>query len=435
MNNSMSANGRKSTQLLNSQQRHKVLDKAARLVTKRFYDSELTAVGWPAAVEKHRERIVNAGSDEEFEVSMLALLAELKRSHVGFFHEGLSRSDSKAVLAATYMVSESSEGERWTFQDVHRDGPAARAGIRPGDILVSVDGRRFTPPEHPLFAADSAVVLRVLTEGMKEEDRRVEIPPAKRSRGQLPQVIPSTLVTGKRLRSDVGYIRIAMYPGTIGVEVANEISLAIQNLGAVDRLIIDLRGNTGGGIGVLRAMSILTPSRLPIGRYSGGGLKPVDGVKDYHFVFDRVPSQKVDLIGLALRYFGTTAARRMIGQKTPVLISTEGLGPMPFHGRIVLLVDRHTASANEMLIAFAKEHGLATIVGEATPGRVLGGAKFALSYGYWLALPVGSYESKEGESLEGKPIEPDVAAPFDPESARAGVDTQLDRALEVVLAL
>jgi C-terminal processing protease CtpA/Prc len=430
-----SMNGHRSASLLNAKEREKLLENVSAIVSKHFYDVHLRTADWPTAVAKHRERIVSAATDEEFEVSMLALLAELRRSHVGFFHEGLSRSSSKMVLCATYTTSETSDGERWVFQDVHAGGPAALAGIQPGDVLLTVDGRPFRPPEHPLFSVESAVILNVLTKGLRQEAKTVAIPAAKRMRGQLPQVFPASVVSHKRLAHDTGYIRIAMYPGRIGVEVANDISLAVQNLGHVERLIMDLRGNTGGGIGVLRAMSLLTPERLPIGRYAGGPIEPANGERDYHLVFDRIPAQKRDLIPLAVKFQGVMSVRKVVGLKTPILIATEGLGVMPFHGRIVLLVDRHTASANEMLVAFAREHKLATVVGEATPGRVLGGNKFALSHGYWLALPVGSYQSKEGEPLEGQPIGPDVLAPFDPESARAGLDTQLDRAIEVVSSL
>jgi len=421
--------------LLNSAERQKVLNKVSAIVTKRLCKTQMVSLDWPSAVARHRDQIVNSASDEEFERFMLALLAEIGKSHVGFFHEGLSRSSSKMVLAATYMVSETAAGQYWTFQDVHAGGPAALAGIRPGDVLLSVDGRTFVPPEHPTFAVESNVTLKVLTKDLKEQDKTVKIPAAKRMRGQLPQVIPTPLVTSKRLRSDVGYIRVAMYPGSIGVDVANEISFAVRNLGDVTRLILDLRGNTGGGIGVLRAMSLLTPSTLPIGRYSDGKLGPMNGAAGYHFVFNKVPARTSHLLPLALRFYATAALRKAIGHQMPIMIATEGLGTMPFHGRVVLLVNRHTASANEMLIAFARDHGLATVVGEATPGRVQGGGKFSLPNGYWLALPVGSYENKEGESLEGKPIQPDVYDAFDPEQARAGRDNQLDRALEVVAAL
>lgn len=421
--------------LLSFHQRHRLLDKLSRIVTERLVNRNQTAVDWPAAVTRHRDRILNPGNDAEFEVAVLRLLSELNASHVGFFHESLSRATSKMVLSATYMAHQTAAGERWNFQNVHPGGPAAVAGVRPGDILLRIDGRDVRPPHNPVFAANATVRLDVLTTGLKEEIRTIHIPPAKRLRGQLPQVYPSPIVSYKRIRNDTGYIRIAIYPGSIGIDVANEISLAVKNLGAVDRLILDLRGNSGGGMGVLRAMSLLTPFCLPVGRYAQGRITRVNGSMGYHFELDRIPSKKRELIPLGLKYYSIVGLRKAIELDTPILIRTEGLGPMPFHGRVVLLVDRHTASANEMLIAFAREHGLAKIVGEPTPGRVLGGGKFSLSRGYWLVLPIGHYESEDGGVIEGNPIEPDVWEPFDPEMARTGVDTQMDRALEVVLAL
>ena len=56
-----------------------------------------------------------------------------------------------------------------------------------------------------------------------------------------------------------------------------------------------------------------------------------------------------------------------------ILVVAEGLGPRRFHGRVVLMVNEHTASAGEMVGAFAEENKLATIVGTRTPGRLLSG--------------------------------------------------------------
>jgi hypothetical protein len=59
-----------------------------------------------------------------------------------------------------------------------------------------------------------------------------------------------------------------------------------------------------------------------------------------------------------------------------ILVVTEGLGQQRFHGRVVLLVNEHTASAGEMVSAFAEENSLATIVGANTPGRLLSGSAY-----------------------------------------------------------
>src|SRR5271169_5252392 len=77
-----------------------------------------------------------------------------------------------------------------------------------------------------------------------------------------------------------------------------------------------------------------------------------------------------------------------------------GLGEQPFHGNIALVVDRHTASAAEMIVAFARENNLATIVGEKTAGRLLSATSAKVGQGFRLALPTGAYYTWRGSVLE-----------------------------------
>jgi C-terminal processing protease CtpA/Prc len=114
--------------------------------------------------------------------------------------------------------------------------------------------------------------------------------------------------------------------------------------------------------------------------------------------------------------------------KKPIVLQTEGLGKFPFQGRIVLLVDRHTASAAEMIVAFARENKLATIVGEKTAGRLLSATSVKVGKGFRLALPTGAYYTWKGAVLEGTPIEPDELIEFDWHQRRLGRDLQLESA-------
>jgi C-terminal processing protease CtpA/Prc len=50
--------------------------------------------------------------------------------------------------------------------------------------------------------------------------------------------------------------------------------------------------------------------------------------------------------------------------KAPIVLEAEGLGAKRFHGRVVVLVDRHTASAAEMIVAFVRENKLRTFRGQ-----------------------------------------------------------------------
>src|SRR5580698_1250589 len=133
---------------LSADQRKKVLDRVLSALQKRFYAPEKLNGDWKAAVERHRPSIESANTSADFEKEVSDLLKELQTSHLGFFHRSARRASSRAALSATYLEDETEYGKRWIFQDVHSGGAASVAGIEPGDVLLRVDGREITPPEH-----------------------------------------------------------------------------------------------------------------------------------------------------------------------------------------------------------------------------------------------------------------------------------------------
>jgi len=405
--------------------RRAILNNVLSALQKRFYSPEKLNADWEAAVERCRPTIENANTTDDFEQSMSDLLAELRTSHVGFFHTSARRASSRAALSATYLADETSFGKRWVFQDVHSGGAASLAGIESGDILLCVDGREITAPEHPVFPMGKQSSVEIV--GRDDRRRTVSVDVA-RPKGKKVHFVEPTLVEARQLGGGLGYLKVAMFPGMVGVEVANEISGAVERLGGVDRLIIDLRGNTGGGVGALRLMSILTPGRIPVGFALDRRRAPsnLESEKRQFRRFSRIPSSKTALWALALQ-FGPAMMT-----KKPVVLQTEGLGPKPFHGKIALLVDRHTASAAEMIVAFARENNLATIVGEETAGRLLSATSVKVGHGFRLALPTGAYYTWKGWVLEGSSIIPDEPVEFDWHRRRAGIDGQLERAIEFI---
>lgn len=107
---------------------------------------------------------------------------------------------------------------------------------------------------------------------------------------------------------------------------------------------------------------------------------------------------------------------------------TEGRGPQPFHGRIVLLVNQHTASAGETITGFAKENKLAILVGTKTPGQILGGTGFKMGYRFvLLRIPVVTFHTWNGSTLEGRGVEPDCAVKLSRDNLKRGRDVQLEK--------
>lgn len=413
------------TQNLTIEQKETVLNRTLKVLEEKFYQPEKLGVSWNDAVALHRSAIIDAPTAATFEESVTRLLEELKTSHIGFFHGSARRASSRAALSATYLADDTDEGRRWIFQDVHPGGAASLAGIGSGDILLRVGTEEIAPPTHPTFAMGETTELTVLAADGDVHTRSLTVA---RPKGKKLHFVEPKLVVGNRLQDDVGYLKVAMFPGMVGVEVAKEISRQVEQLGNVGHLIIDLRGNTGGGIGALRVMSLLTPKRIPVGfaldRKSAQ--QSVADAKNGFPRFDRIPASKNKLWLLALRY------APMLLKKSPIVLETEGLGDKPFHGSIILLVDRHTASAAEMIVAFARENSLAAIAGEKTAGRLLSATSAKVGHGYRLALPTGAYYTWKGSVLEGTPIEPDESVAFDWREARRGNDSQLNRCIALL---
>ena len=410
---------------LTSKTKHEVFEGVLSALNKKFYKPELLGNGWHEAVANHRATIEGAPTLEAFEQAVTALLQNLKTSHVGFFHQSARRASSRAALSATYLADETAHGPRWIFQDVHDGGAAALAGIQPGDILLRLDDQEINPPEHPVFPMGATSKLNIVASDDRERTITVNV---SKSKGKKLQFVEPTLVQSKIVADGVGYLKVAMFPGMIGVDVANEISKAVVSLGKIRGLIIDLRGNTGGGAGALRLMSLLTPEKVPVGFAPGKRWAGRDLAKEKISFprFGNIPASKKTLWLLALRYLPSLIT------KSPIVLESEGYGPEPYQGNVVLLVDRHTASAAEMVTIFAKENRLATIVGERTAGRLLSATSVKVGHGFRLALPTGAYYTWKGTALEGSPIEPDVVSEFDWQDRRRGPDRQLATALKTV---
>jgi len=400
-------------------ERTKIFDKVCRLVQKKHFDPGMNGVDWNALAQSRREQILACSDPAAFEKEVHKLVAELKTSHTGFRHAGMRNIPARHAINATMQRTGVNGTERWMFQDVHQGGPAYAAGIRPGDLLLECGGREIRPPEDLNFSiGESANLLIEKLHGSQQMVKvNLPMPKSKKHPVTAPQAVHS-----ERLTYDIGLLKVAMFPGAIGIDVAKDIDRGITALEGCSRLIVDLRGNTGGGIGGLRLMSYLTPGKVEVG-YSLTRKRRERGYRREELTrFGRIPSHKSTLLWLAARYAFVEKS---------ILVVTEGLGPRKFHGRVVLLVNEHTASAGEMVSAFAEENNLAVITGTKTPGRLLSGSAFKVGHGYILGLPVAAYLTWQGRMLENNGIVPKFQADLSRDALREGRDTQLETAVEI----
>jgi carboxyl-terminal processing protease len=265
---------------------------------------------------------------------------------------------------------------------VFKRSPAERSGIEVGETIVSVDGRSIAGlganASTALIKGPEGTEVTVGVRGSKEgKMRRVRLTRAEIS---LP-VVDSRLETvrGEKL----GYVHLAVFSEGAHTALRRAVR-KLQRKGAAG-LVLDLRGNGGG----LLEEAVLTAS-----------------------VF---LSEGETVVSTDSRTQGD-AVYKAKGGKLPAL-------------PIVVLIDRYTASAAEILAAALADAAGAKIVGKRSFGKGVFQQEIDLSNGGALKLTVGEYFTPDGTNLAGNGIEPDVEVRDRPGTAR---DEAVERALGVL---
>jgi carboxyl-terminal processing protease len=268
-------------------------------------------------------------------------------------------------------------------ESIFKGSPAGRAGIEVGETIVSVDGRSIAGLD-----SNAATALIKGPEG-SEVTVGVRNPKGKARQLRLTRAQISLPVVSSKLETvggtKLGYARLATFSEGADGPLRRAVQ-RLQKRGA-QGLVLDLRGNGGG----LLEQAVLTASIfLP----KGETVVSTDSRSQGHAVY-----------------------------------KTKG-GDLPSLP-IVVLIDRNTASAAEILTAALADDAGAKTVGTRSYGKGVFQQEMDLNNGGALKLTVGEYFTPDGTNLAGKGISPDVRAPDRPGTSR---DEGLERALGVLAA-
>ncbi len=259
--------------------------------------------------------------------------------------------------------------------------PAAKAGIRAGDVIATIDGQSTS--ELTLDEAvkkirgekGTEVKLTVVREG--EEPKELAI-----TRDQI-QV---SSVKYEVKDGDVGYIRVRRFGDDTDTAIRNAAAdLAKQG---VDKIVLDLRDNPGGYLN-----SAVTVSS--------------------EFLAD-----------------GVVVEERGRHMESKQLVANPG-GNLT-NAKLVILINEGSASASEITAGALKDNDRAILVGEKTYGKGSVQEVKQLSNGAQLKVTVAGWFTPKGVNISKEGIKPDIEVKLTPEDSNAGRDPQLEKALEAV---
>jgi len=261
--------------------------------------------------------------------------------------------------------------------------PAAKSGLREGDVITAVDGQSVTGETVQTVVNQvrgpigQPVRLTILAPGQSAPHDIVVF----RAEIQPPNV------EYRMLANQVGYLQLYGFPEGVASQVQQALD-ALNRQGARS-LIVDVRDNGGGALdSVEQVLSTFTPrNTLLFSLYDASGKKT-----DYH-----------------------------------------STGPVqPQIPRSVVLMNDGTGSGAEIFAAVLQEQGLAQLVGTKTAGCVGTGQIFPLPGGAGLQITVAQLRTGKGKVLNGVGVSPDVTVPMSPQDLIAGQDPQLAQAIQLL---
>lgn len=268
------------------------------------------------------------------------------------------------------------------------DTPGERAGIKPGDKIIKVDGREFTADKmdeavkHMKGEPGTEVLLTIMRKDL-EGNSQIFDKNIKREEIRIKSV------KSNMLKDNIGYIRIISFDDFTYNDFMAHLK-ELQNKG-MKGLVLDLRNNPGGLLDI--------------------SAKIAD-----------------ELMGE-----GTIVYTETKKKEREYLKSDKNKLGIP----LTVLVNEGSASASEILSGALQDTKEGTIIGTTTFGKGVVQRIKELSDGSGFKITVSEYFTPNGRNIQGIGIEPDIIVEIPKDVEQIGVenieeDTQLQKAIEVV---
>lgn len=273
-----------------------------------------------------------------------------------------------------------------TIVKVFAEGPAYKAGLLPGDIIVKVDGEDVTGCDltevvSRMKGEEGTEVVVSVTRDQKETPIDVKIIRAK---------VEYPTVASQMLDGKIGYISVAEFDKITSTQFRSAID-TLEDQG-MQGLVIDLRNNPGGR---LETVVDMLDRMLPKGL----------------IVYQEDKNGRCD------EEYSTDKEK--------------------FEQPLVVLINGNSASASEVFAGAIQDYGIGTLIGTTSFGKGIVQSILPLNDGTAIKVTVSKYFTPNGRNIHGIGIEPDIIVELDESvenqlSIEYENDAQLQKAVEVL---
>lgn len=360
------------------------------------------------AVDKANQALETAG-DPYTRVWPRIDKAEFERSTEGNSSDG---GIGLYLVRPEDFAKPGTSSENSVVELVFPGSPADKAGLKPGDIIISIDGKSTNGLNQNQVS--ELIGGKENTKALLKVDRGGKMLDLSPIRGKFEE----PAIVSQVVDDDVLYLKIMDF---MNDNVDVDIKKAVQNHPKTSAFIIDLRGNPGG-----RVQEFLETA--PLFMQTGNLFYKEQRVND--LTGSRTFTGTVNLRDNEIREI-TASGEAVSTQRNPNLA-----GNKP----VVILTDGESASAAEMLIGALSDNNRAKIVGETTYGKGIMQEGFEIADGAQLSVTSARYRTPSGRwpgdaNKNRFGILPDIEVKQDPFYVPlSAADKQFRKALETIKA-
>ena len=394
----------------------KTFDAVWTIVNEQHFDPNLNDVDWDAVKVELRPRAAEAADEAELREVIRDMLGRLGQSHfalIGKEDLDTGAQGSKGSPAGTCGFGLRIRNGRAIVTRIDPGGPAGRAGVRLGWVLLGIDGSEW---KEIVLGAKAHSVLREETLHWKILMTQVD--------GEIGSTAAFEFKDGddrkrivelERVTRDATAFNLTGLP-TFFLEVHSEvvehdgrrfgilrfsnwfdpiqgaIDEALLEMRDCDGIVIDLRGNTGGD----GAMAPRVGGHFFAARDTLGTMKMRHGDREATF----------------------RPRRNIRGRKVE-----------PYRGPVAILVDETTGSCSEVFTGGMQANRRARVIGLRTAGAALPSTMSALPNGDSLLHAIADFRTSQGVSLEGQGVVPDTEVDLDRAALLQGRDLMMEAAI------